>query len=481
MSVGKKILVLILCIGLAPNLASAQATDAWTLQRCVDYAIAHNISVQQSVLNERLAELQLKQSRLSQIPNANLTSAYGRSYGRSVDPTTNQFVSGDYDFLSLAANTDVLLFGWFQRRNTIAKNNLSYQASVADLDQLKDDISLNVATGFLRAVLAKEQIGVNEKQVALSKQQADQTKRFVESGRLPQLNLSQVASQLATDSSNLISAIGDYTSSLLDLKALLNLDFEVPFDVSPPDVSSAVSPTFVGYTAQQIYTEALQHFGAVKSATLKYQAAQKALAASKGALYPQLSFSGQVGSNYATTFKEYGAPTQAGTQTVGSITVAGTNYDIQTPVYTVNALGTIPLNNQINNNLRQTYAFNLSIPLFNGWQASAAVKQQAINVQSQDLNKYNASLKLKQDVYKAYNDVRNAYQKYLAAQRADEAAREAQDFATQRYGLGLTNTVDYLATQNQAYRAAASLESARYDYIFRLKVIDYYLGKPLAL
>src|SRR5690606_38691896 len=123
----------------------------------------HNISIQQNVLNERLAKLTLQQSQLSQLPNVSTFSSLGRSFGRSVDPTTNQFVEGvsSYDFMSLSGNADVLLFGWFQKRNQIASNKLKYQAAQADLDQLKDDVSLNVATGYLRALLAQEQIRVS--------------------------------------------------------------------------------------------------------------------------------------------------------------------------------------------------------------------------------------------------------------------------------------------------------------------------------
>ena len=142
--------------------------DVWTLQRCVQYATEHNISIQQDVLNKRLAKYTLQQSQLAQLPSVSGSAGYGRSFGRSINPTTNQFVEGDYNYLSLAGNAQVLLFGWFYQRNTVQRNKFSLAASQADLDQLKDDVSLNVATGFLRAILAQEQISVSEKQVALS-------------------------------------------------------------------------------------------------------------------------------------------------------------------------------------------------------------------------------------------------------------------------------------------------------------------------
>ena len=227
--------------------------DTWTLERCVAYALSHNISIQQSVLNERLAALTLKQSRLSQLPNANLNTGYGISYGRSIDPTTNQFVDGHYNFSSIGGQADVLVFGWFQKRNTIRKNDLAHLAAQSDLEQLKDDVSLNVATGFLRALLAKEQIGVAQKQVDLSLQQLSQTRKFAEAGRVPQLNVPQLNYQVPSDSSALITAIADYNAAILDLKALLNLDFETPFSITPPDVDVASLYELTNYPPSAVY------------------------------------------------------------------------------------------------------------------------------------------------------------------------------------------------------------------------------------
>jgi outer membrane protein len=148
---------------------AVQAQDSlWTLQRTIKYAVDNNLDIKQSVLNERLSRLQLLQSQLSQLPNASVSADIGRSYGRSIDPTTNQFINQGYTFSGLNGNVDVLLFGWFQKRNTISQNKFLSKAAVADVDQLKDDVSLNVATAFLRILMAKEQIKVQENQLKYS-------------------------------------------------------------------------------------------------------------------------------------------------------------------------------------------------------------------------------------------------------------------------------------------------------------------------
>lgn len=481
--VKKLIAAVIIVICSAPQL-SAQANSEWTLQQAVLYALEHNLTIQQNELNKRLAKLTLSQSQLSQLPSINLSTGYGRSFGRSVDPTTNQFVENtSYDFLSLNGNANVLLFGWFQRRNQIAQNKLNLQAADADLDQMMNDISLNVATGYLRALLAKEQVKINQQQVSLSEAQLDQTRKFVESGRLPELNAAQLEAQLASDSSNLIAAITEYNAAILDIKALLNLDFQTQFDVVAPDIDITNDIDAALIEPDVIYNAAAKSLGIIKSNDLKLQAARKGAAASKSALYPQLSLNAQAGTNYSTTFKDFNITGYNTQQVQGSYALDSIGNNIYplyqlTPTYTTS---TTPLGKQLDNNFRQTLSLNLNIPIFNGWQSQTAVQQTKINVLSQQLNKQQAELKLKQDVYKAHNDVRNAIQKYYAAKRSAEAAKRAYDFARQRNELGLTNTVEYLVTQNNWAQAEGNLASTKYDLIFKLKVIDYYLGKELKL
>ncbi|RYE25591.1 MAG: TolC family protein [Sphingobacteriales bacterium] len=465
------------------NTAFAQ-NDVWSLQRSVQYAIDHNISIQQNVLNQRLAKLALQQSQLAQLPNANVSSSYGRSFGRSVDPTTNQFVEGSsYDFLSLGGSVDVLVFGWFQKRNNIAKNNFSLKAADADLDQLVNDVSLNVATGYLRALLAQEQINVARKQVELSDAQLQQTQAFATAGRLPELNVAQLQAQLASDSSNLITAISDFNAAILDIKALLNLDFQTDYKLEIPNVNVQDQLAVNSMTPEDIYYHAAARMGSVRGAQMRLFAAEKNYAATKGTLWPQISLGAQLGTNWASTYKEIvGAPkfTGSGTPTGNYVPVLDTILPVYQPEVTYQTR-TIPLGKQIDNNFRQTVSVNLNIPLFNAWQTQYSTRQAKINVLTQQLNKYNTELKLRQDVYKAHNDAGNAIQKYKAAARAVEAAQRAYDFAEKRYDLGLTNTVEYLTTQNSLYQAESRLASAKYDLIFKLKVIDYYLGKELKL
>lgn len=463
---------------------NAQST-VWTLHDAVQYALKHNLSIKQSELNSRLAKLTHQQNILSQIPSVNLSTGYGRSFGRSIDPTTNQFVEGSsYDYLSLGGNADVLLFGWFQKRNMIGQGRYNAMAAEKELEQLQNDISLNVATGYLRALLAKEQVNINRQQVGLSQQQLTQTASFAEAGRVPELNVAQLEAQVAGDSANLIAAINEYTLAILDIKALLNLDLNTPFEIEIPD-AGAISADFENahMDPEDIYTTASTSLPSISASMLRYRAAKKAYTAAKGGLLPQLGLSAQAGTNYSTLNRNYnitGVANKPVTGTYAYDSLGGNIYQVYqaTPVFTTS---TIPLGSQLDNNFRQTVSLGLTIPLFNGWQAQTATRQAKINMLSRELSLQQAELKLKQDVYKAHNDAKNSLQKYFAAQRGAEASKRAYEFAQKRYELGLTNTVEYLVIQNNWSRAEANLASAKYDLVFKLKIIDYYLGNELKL
>ena len=335
--------------------AFSQEENVWSLERSVRYALDHNLSIRQTELNERLANLNLQQSRLSQIPNINANIGYGRSFGRSVDPTTNQFVSGNYDFISAGGSADILVFGWFQKRNTIAANKYSLEAAAEDLDQLKNDVSLNVATGFLRALLAKEQIRVNEKQADLSKAQLEQTRQFVAAGRLPELNAAQLESQLASDSANLIASVSDYNSAILDMKALLNLDFNIPFEIQTPEVKIEEQLSLNNMNPETIYQEAARNFGAIKSSELKIRAAQKRIAAAKGALYPPVGINAQFGTSYATTYTEITSFSYSGFEPSGGFVFGGADTFLVYQPKPSFQTRRIPLGSQLENNFRQTW------------------------------------------------------------------------------------------------------------------------------
>ena len=465
-----------------PNSKSAEdASSVWTLEGSILYAQEHNIDLRKSVLNERLSGLQLKQMQLSQIPNTSVSANYGKSFGRSVDPTSNQFINTNYDFSGLNGNVDVLLFGWFQKRNTITAQKFSLQAAKADYEQLQDDISLNVATAYLRILLAQENIAIAENQQNFSNKQMQQTQAFVNAGRLPELELAQMEAQVATDSSMYYTALSNYNQAILDMKALMNLDMESNYTVVMPKIEAISYAEFSTNSPAQIFEIAKNNFSNIKSTEYKVQAAQKSLAAQKGAMFPQLGMAYQIGTNYSSTLKELTDFKLTGSEPTGNfVNVNGTPYPVLQPTGSFNTK-TTPFFSQYDNNLRQTVVLNLSVPLFNGWVTRYNVKQAKINVENEQLEQERSFVKLKQEVYSAYFDANAAIKKYYASKKAADAAERALRFAEKRYDLGLMNTIELLTTQNTNFKAQADAASSKYDLYFKLKVIDYYLGNQIKL
>ena len=460
---------------------SGNSDSAWTLESSIFYAKMHNIDLRKSVLNERLSQLQLKQMQLSQIPNSSISANYGKSFGRSVDPTSNQFINTNYDFSGLNGNMDVLLFGWFQKRNNISSQKFSLQAARADYEQLQDDISLNVATAYLRILLAQENIGIAESQQSFSNKQLQQTQAFVNAGRLPELESAQMEAQVASDSSMYFTAISNFNQAILDMKALMNLDMESNYNVVMPEINAISFTEFSTHSPAQIYEIAKNNFSNIKSAEFKIKAAQKAVTAQKGALYPQLGLGYQIGTNYSSTLKEITNFKLTGSEPTGDfVNISGTPYPVLQPTGSFNTK-TTPYFSQFDNNLRQTVVLSLTVPLFNGWVTKYNIKQAKVNVENEQLEQERSFVKLKQDVYSAYFDANAAIKKYYASKKAADAAQRALDFAEKRYDLGLMNTVELLTTQNTNFKAQSDAVSAKYDLYFKLKVIDYYLGNQIKL
>lgn len=458
-----------------------QDTTAWTLPMCIQYALAHNLDINQQELNKRMAKLQYDQNQLSQIPSVSLNGNYGKSFGRSIDPTSNQFIDADYSFVGANSDINVLLFGWFSKRNSIRQDKLNFQAADADYQQIQDDIRLNVATGFLRVLLAEEQVKISEKQAAFSLQQLQKTKAFVDAGRTSEQDFVQMEAQVASDSAAYYSTLNDYQHSVLQLKALLNLDMSQPLKIQKPQLDDISLNVLTHNTPEHIYEVAKSQFYSIKSSQLKLAAAERGLAAQRGQLYPQLSFGLQLGTNFSSTQKNIANPHVIGAAPTGDfIDIDGSQYLVMQPEIAYDMV-TTPLFDQLKNNFRQTAVLSLSIPVFNGWSGRTEVKKAKIDIQSKTIDEQKAEVKLKQDVYGAYYDAKAAAQKYFSAKKAAESSSLALDYAQQRYRLGLLSTIDFLTTQNNAFKSASDAASAKYDLVFKLKVLDYYLGNILKL
>ncbi|HVG13790.1 MAG TPA: TolC family protein, partial [Chitinophagaceae bacterium] len=217
---------------------ASHSQERWDLKRAVDFALANNISVKQQDIQANIQRLTFDQSRLSQFPSLNFGNSVGLSTGRSIDRTTNQFTTQSifYTGFSLQTNVDVFNFG--SKKNTIEANRYAAEAGLASVEKIKNDIALNVAGAYLQALLSKQQVDITKVQIGQTAAQLENTRKLVKAGSIPELNAAQIEAQLALDSSNYITAVGSETQALLNLKALLNLDAATVFDIQTPPVAT---------------------------------------------------------------------------------------------------------------------------------------------------------------------------------------------------------------------------------------------------
>ncbi len=489
MKIGIRLLLLtVFCLHAGSLQAQKHAEDSmtsaersWSLQHCIEYAMDNNLQIAESVINERMARLVWQQQVNNRMPSLNADASVGESYGRSIDPTSNQFVSKGFGYNSLGVSTQTLLFGWFQKKYQSAQSRLDYEASQASYNQLKDDIALNIATGFLRVLLAREQVKVSEAKLKLSNEQFQQTETFAKAGKVPELNVAQMLSQVSSDSAVWVSAMSDERISVLQLRALMNIDFETPFNIQAPDIDIAqLSALSALPNAEAIFETATQNQYRMKYNALKLESAKRGLAFTRSLQYPQLSLVANLGTSFSSANQTIVGQTYTGETVVGSIKIGSTDYPITQPNYHFDTQ-TKPLDLQYRDNLRANIGIAVSVPILNGLTAHNNIEKAKLGLLSQQITLDSDKLKLKQDIYKAYEEARASAQKYIAAKRSEEAAQRAMDFAGKRYNIGMISTFEYTSTLNTLFNASSSVLSAKYDLIFKLKVLDYYMGNPIKL
>jgi outer membrane protein len=487
--------ILTLSILLTFSFLFSVAQDKWDLRRCVEYAMANNISVKQADIDSRTSKLTYEQSKWAQFGAANGSTSVGLNFGRSIDPTNNIYVDqqGLSQQYSLQAN--ITLFNWFALRRARESNRYSYDAQLVNIDKVKNDVTLNVAAGYLTALLAKEQVEVAVVKLALTRQQLNNTKALVNAGSVPELNEAELEVQFATDTAAVITAQETYDIDNLQLKAILNLDAAAPFDLDTPPVETIPTEPISSLQPDVVYSIAIGTFPQQKMNDLRISAAQKNVDYSRGRLYPTLTAYGALGSNFFNDLREVNTQflgyVQTGTPTLGyqyaHNNINGGQDTVFTPINQRVYKGQpfykawTGYGNQLSNNFGQQVGLSLNVPIFNGNIARTNYKKAQLNVESAKLTKDNDLLTLKQGIYQAYYNAVASLEKYEANRKAVAVAEKSFDLATKRYNIGLLNTIDYLINQNSLFTARINELTSHYDFVFRMKVLEYYKGLGIKL
>ena len=479
----KKITLILICVFASNCFASAQ--QKWSLLQCVQYAMDNNISVKQNEVQAKLAAINYKQSNLSKYPNANFSNNDGYRFGKSQNPSTG--ILENQNFLSLGLNfqSSVEIFNWYSKRNATIAYQWELEAAKAGTEKLKNDIALTVANAYLQILLAREQQNIAGVQVQQSIAQLNIIQKQVRAGALPELNAVELEAQVARDSANYIAAKGNVEQAKYVLKAYMNIDAGQPLDIADQTAENIPVENIADLQPESVYASAIANLPQQKVNEFKLKAAEANVKAARGALYPTLGGYFSLGTNYGY----YRVPVYQqvfSTYIPSGLVISngsGGFTDVQRPVYTngnkTGYLTSDRFGKQLNKNFGQSIGINISVPVFNGWSARANYERSKLNITTIELQKDLDNKTTKQDIYQAYNAAIVAMEKFNSSKKSVDAAQRSFDFATKRYNIGMLTTLELITDQNNLFRAKLEQVLNQFDYVFKMKVLEFYKGQGL--
>jgi len=438
----KKIILYMICFC---TTISVSAQEIWTLESCVYKAREQNISVKQSELGMQSAEINENLRRHARNPNLNANTGVNWNFGRSINPVTNLFEAQTIFSNNLSLNTRVTLFNFGKIKNNIKQAEVNTAATKEDHQQLINDISLQVASTYLNGLFALENKRISENQLALSGNQLAQVNKLISAGILPKNESLQVEAQIALDKQNIISAQNNYDIAIIQLKQLLREETSESIILeAPEDIRLDTDPMLVNI--DELYNSALNRQRSIQAGLLREKSAEMGIKIAEADKYPNLGLGGSIGTNYA------------------NINFLQSSY-----------------NQQLKDNLSYGFGFNLGIPIYNNNAVNANVQNAEIAVTNAQFETANLRENLKAQLQQNLSDARAAKLQYEASNASYNSQNASFQNSEKQHELGVINTFEYLTAKNLLDSAEINKLIAKYDYVFKVKIIDFYLGKPLTL
>ncbi len=448
-------------------------SQTWDLPQCIDYALKHNITLKQAALNSEINKNNTLQSKASVLPSLNAGAQHNYNFGQTIDRFTNTFANTQVLSQNFYLSSSVVLWSGLSQYNTIKANQYNYLSSEENVKQLANDLSLNVANAYIAVIFGEELLKISQKQADITKEQLERTQKLVTAGAIAKSIEYDIKAQLANEEVNVTTAENNLTLSLLNLRQLMNLDSVSNFSVVRPNLEVTDNPILAD--VQYIYESGLKTQPSIKRGEYSILSAEKYLAASKGRISPTLTFNASLGTGTSGLAKDVLGVNFTGYQLSG-ITSGGDS--VYTPTSELITRKT-SFADQFKNNANKIVGFTLNIPLFNGLQTYTSVKNAKINALNARLSQDLAKQNLYKTVSQAYISAKAALNKYNATRSSVEAANESFKYAQQKFDAGVISAFDFSTAKNRLFAAESNLLQAKYDYIFKLKVLDYYQGKPL--
>ncbi|MTI30152.1 TolC family protein [Xanthovirga aplysinae] len=433
------------CLFLAfSGFAQSNTSEKWNLQQCIDYALENNLTVRRGELSVQQNKVAVTQAKASLLPSASISSSYYKNYGLSPS-ADNTLRNVNTNSIGLSGSSSITVFNGFQLINSIRQSNTNLEGARQDLEKAKNDIRLQVVNAFLNIIFNKEMVKNANFQLQSTAKQLEQIEKLYQAGAKAESDLMEIQAQFANNEYQLVNAKNSTTMALLELKQSLQIPASADFDIEVPEI--LLTPySLEGSNPENIYMLAEKIQPQIKSADLGVESAKLGKKIAFGAYLPRLSFGANISTNY---YEAEGVD--------------------------------IPFRTQFKNNQGKSIGLNLSVPLLNGLSTRSSVQRATLNTQIAKITATEQRNTLRQTIERAYTDALAASSSYQAALKRTESLEEVFRVMEEKYSLGAVNSVDYQVASNNLFAAQTDLVKSKFEYIFKLKLLDFYQGKDITL
>jgi len=467
-------LLIILTFGFSSN---AQVKK-WTLQECVEYALKNNISIKQSELDTKLADIDKKLAVGNFLPNLNAGGSHSWNIGLNQNITTGLLENQTIQFTAANLSSNIAIYNGLQNQNRLRRAKLAQTASLYQLSKMQDDISLNIANSYLNILFNKENLKVQQNQLANDEKQLIRSQEMVDAGMVPRGDLLDMKATVASDKQRVVAAENTLFLSRLSLAQLLNLEDFENFDTVDTDVDFKISPV-LAQTPEAIVQKANESRVEIKIAQANLDLASRDIKIAKGALQPSITgfYSFSTRASYSEIVTGFTPDTANPFSVIAQVEGTGQNVLQQNflPIFSKAA----PLLDQFSDNKGHNFGLQLTIPVFNGFSARGNVERSKISFERNNNALTQAKLDLETNVYRSITDAKGALNTYESSLTTMEARKEAFNYAKERYAVGMMNAFDYNQSQTLFMNAQSDVVRAKYDALFKMKIVEFYFGIPI--
>ena len=451
----------------------------WTLEDCINWALTNNLDIKNQVLTVELNKKQLLQSKLGMLPNLNANGTNYWNFGQTIDLYTNTFATTTVRSNDFSISSNMILFNGFTKLNTVKQNQINILASNYDLDVIKDNISLAVAGYYLDILLNTELLEVARSQIAVTRDQVSRIQKRVEAGSSARGDLLNIQAQAAGEELAVVTAENTLNISNLSLQQLIDLPVAKDFVIEKPPLKAVEAPKEL-FTADQMFAYAVMNRPEIKAAELRVKSYQKSLAIARGSITPVLSAGASWGTGYSGASKEVDPNIKPDTSFY-PVGYTQTTHEIVLATYVNYAYRVKSFSDQISSNDYKSIGFNLNIPIFNGWQGRTAISMAKINMDKAEVNLDIQKRDLLKSIEQAYADAVASLKKFNSSTTQVEAQEESFKYTQEKFDVGMLTSFDFNNSKKDLIKAQSDLLQAKYDFIFKTTILNFYMGKPISI